>query len=127
VQHYSMADEIDRDTFMRYGPFHPVRVAIARQLEEAAREHDTTLEESVDNAFKDGQRHRNDLAEELKAKVERLERQLAAAPKPADMWAMRYALDWIAEGNMTKADMIAKAKKALAEIAQRKLEATKAA
>ncbi len=126
MQHYSMGDEIDRDTFMRYGPFHPVRVAIARQLEEAAREHETALEEAVDKAFKDGQRHKNDLVEELEREVDRRVEEAGRLGR-ASAWDAVSALQCICNGKMTKAEMIATAEKALAEITQRNLQSSKAA
>lgn len=124
------AEHVDRDTFMAYGPFHPVRLAQERRMQDVDSEWECLMEEATEEAREQGAKEEKTgrrLRLELTQRVESLEQQLAAAPKPADMWAMRYALDWIAKGNMTKADMIATAKKSLAEIAQRKLEAAKAA
>jgi hypothetical protein len=68
-----------------------------------------------------------DGADELEAEVERLKKELNNRPTYGDVLEMRSALEWIAKGNTTKADMIAAAKEALADVAQRQLEATKAA
>lgn len=112
--HYDSGDLLDRDTFMAYGPFHPTRLAISRQLDEAALEAEIAADEIENEAYEKGRREKNSLADELEAEVERLKADLSARPQHSNVDILLRALEWVSWTTSKKADIRAAAAEAVA-------------
>lgn len=81
--HYSNPDLLDRDTFMRYGPFDPVRVSFSQRIEEETEHYEETGAEAkrvaYDEGYRDGKAAGEEFTQELEDEIEDLKRQLADA------------------------------------------------